>query len=166
MKTTFLFTLAMISIASAQDPGAGHGRGPQHRPPVPPFLKALDTDGDHTLSAAEIDAAPEALLTLDTNGDGQLDREDLPEEAKERMEKRKNKRSAQERRQGPPKPAIIRVLDPNDDRVISAEEIENASSALLTLDKDENGTLTPEELMPNRPGKGARRGPGGPPPEE
>lgn len=38
---------------------------------------ALDTNGDGEISAAEIDAAPKALLTLDKNGDGQITNDEV-----------------------------------------------------------------------------------------
>lgn len=48
-------------------------------------------------------------------------------------------------------PPVIAVLDANHDGVISADEIANASTALLTLDKNADGKLTQEELRPPRP---------------
>ena len=38
---------------------------------------ALDTNSDGEISAAEIDAAPKALLTLDKNGDGQITNDEV-----------------------------------------------------------------------------------------
>ena len=55
----------------------GAGVQAQGRVQVRLVLKALDTDGDGTLSAAEIAAAPKSLLTLDTNGDGMLTGDEL-----------------------------------------------------------------------------------------
>ncbi len=60
-----------------------------------------------------------------------------------------------------PPPPVIAVLDANHDGVIDAAEIANASKALLALDKNGDGQLTPDELHPPRP----EGGPGGPPPE-
>ena len=60
----------------------------------------------------------------------------------------------------PPPPAIIAVLDANHDGVIDAAEIANASALLMTLDKNGDGKLTPDEFVGPRP-----EGPGGPPPE-
>jgi Ca2+-binding EF-hand superfamily protein len=54
--------------------GMGGGRGGMM---MNPLLRALDTDQDGKLSAAEIAAAPAALKTLDKNGDGMLDQEEL-----------------------------------------------------------------------------------------
>lgn len=50
-----------------------------------------------------------------------------------------------------PPPPVIAVLDANHDGMIDAAEIANASAALLTLDKNGDGQLTPEELRPPRP---------------
>jgi len=50
---------------------------------------------------------------------------------------------------------VIAALDADMDGVISAKEIDNAVAALKTLDKNNDGKLTEEELRPNF-------GPGGP----
>lgn len=71
---------------------------------------------------------------------------------------------------GRPKPPVMAALDTNDDRVLSADEIANSGTALKSLDKNADGQLTPEEIMPRGPRpeggprgeRGGRRGPGGP----
>ena len=55
-----------------------------------------------------------------------------------------------------PPPPIVAVLDVNRDGVIDAAEIQNAPAALLTLDKNNDGQLTIEELRPPRPEGGPR----------
>jgi collagen type III alpha len=62
----------------------------------------------------------------------------------------------------PPLP-VLQALDTNHDGEISSNEIANAVKALKSLDKDGNGKLTMEELMPARgqreggqPGQGGR----------
>ena len=80
-----------------------------------------------------------------------------------------------------PPPPVIGALDENHDGVIDANEIANASRALLRLDRNGDGKLTPDELHPPRPdgvgpeGPGmdrpgprgpGRPGPDGPPPQE
>ena len=64
---------------------------------------------------------------------------------------------------GLPQLPILQALDTNQDGEISAAEIANAVKALKSLDKDGNGKLTMEELMPARgqreggqPGQGGR----------
>ncbi|MCB9876417.1 MAG: hypothetical protein H6835_02355 [Planctomycetes bacterium] len=59
----------------------------------------------------------------------------------------------------PPLPAV-QVLDADQDGEISAAERKAAASALLTLDKNGDGNLTSDELMPDF---GGRRGADGPP---
>lgn len=58
-----------------EEPG-GDGRPPR-KPPLPPVIAALDTDRDGTISAAELEAAPESLKKLDENNDGELSPEEL-----------------------------------------------------------------------------------------
>jgi Ca2+-binding EF-hand superfamily protein len=55
----------------------------------------------------------------------------------------------------------LQALDADGDGELSATEIENATAALKTLDKDKNGKLTRQELSPalGQPG-GRRQGPG------
>ncbi|HVU99779.1 MAG TPA: hypothetical protein VHH88_00355 [Verrucomicrobiae bacterium] len=67
-----------------------------------------------------------------------------------------------------PPPPIIAALDANHDGVIDEAEIANASAALKSLDKNGDGKLTMDEVMPPRPGgpRGERgRGHQGPPPD-
>ncbi len=53
----------------------------------------------------------------------------------------------------PPPPPLMVALDTDRDGVISAKEIANAATALKTLDKNEDGKLTHDELRPERPGR-------------
>ena len=55
------------------------------------------------------------------------------------------------RRQIPP---VVEVLDANHDGVVDADEIANASSALKKLDRNGDGKLTMDELMPPPPPQG------------
>jgi hypothetical protein len=78
--------------------------------------------------------------------------------------------------QRPLLPPIVAALDANHDGVIDAQEIANASAALKTLDKNNDGQLTRDEMMPPQGGPrgqellpagpgsrgGFRGGPGGP----
>jgi hypothetical protein len=66
------------------------------------------------------------------------------------------------------------ALDADGDGIISAQEIANASAALKTLDKNNDGQLTPDEyrpkgMGPGGPGQGHRPPPGDanqPPPQD
>jgi Ca2+-binding EF-hand superfamily protein len=67
----FLLAITLLAIpggAFGQRPGGGQPRL---------VLQALDLDGDGTLSAAEIKAAPQSLLKLDRDEDGQLTADEL-----------------------------------------------------------------------------------------
>lgn len=53
------------------------GKPPQGKRPPPPLIAALDADKDGTISAEELEAAPESLKELDKNGDGELSPEEF-----------------------------------------------------------------------------------------
>ena len=55
---------------------------------------------------------------------------------------------------------IIAALDTDGDGELSAKEIDNAATALRTLDKNKDGKLTRDEFLPAF--RGGERGPGGP----
>jgi hypothetical protein len=186
-----LFAGSSLLFAQQPAPENPPAERPQRGPRmVPPIIAALDTNKDGTLSAEEITNAPAALKTLDKNADGQLTAEEI------RPKPARPGKGGADRPDGPPpgdgpegpegpggpggpggeggprpgmKPPFMAALDANDDRTVSAEEIANAPTSLKTLDKNTDGQLTPEELMPRGPRgqrgeggqRGGRRGPGG-----
>ena len=60
--------------AGGPPPGPPNGMFPH---PPPPVIDALDVDHDGTLSAEELDGAPESLKSLDKDGNGELSPEEL-----------------------------------------------------------------------------------------
>jgi EF hand len=64
-----------------------------------------------------------------------------------------------------PPPPLFAALDANHDGVIDQTEIANASAALLKLDKNGDGKLTRDELMPPRLRPEEFAPPSGPPPD-
>src|SRR5512140_2591088 len=63
----------------------------------------------------------------------------------------------------PPMP-IMKVLDVNTNGVLEAAEIANAPAALVKLDKNSDGKITLEELLPPRPEGANQDRPATPPP--
>jgi hypothetical protein len=111
-----------------------------------PVLRALDTDGDFTLSSWEIGNAPAALRNLVANRAGKLTAEEcglhIDPNAPPRV-------SAQLRRQFMSDHPVLNALDADHDGEISAWEIDHAPAALRKLDRDHNGHLTADELLPS-----------------
>lgn len=142
----------------------GGGRGFHHPPPLP-LLQALDVNHDGVIDSNEIANASTELLKLDKNGDGKLTTDEYlpprPPNADSNFH--------------PPVSPLVKALDVNGDGVIDSNEIANASAELLTLDKNGDGKLTPDEYRPPRPkgmhgppgdGDSSNDGPPGPPPDD
>jgi len=169
MKTTMKITIALAALvaagltAKAQDnggppdggpPGGGPPEGQDgRRPPPLPLLLALDTNHDGIIDSNEIANASAELLTLDKNHDGQLTPDEYlpppPPDADPSFR--------------PPRSPLVEALDVNQDGIIDSNEIANASAELLTLDKNHDGQLTPDEYRPHR--RHGMNGPPGPPPD-
>ncbi len=83
LRISTLIGLGLLAgFACAQPPeGRGSGRGGFRGPNL--TFGLLDTDGDGTLSLAEIDAAPAVLAKLDKNSDGQITAEEVHQDFEE-----------------------------------------------------------------------------------
>jgi hypothetical protein len=110
-------------------------------PPVSTYFKlflvlsALDTDRDNVISAVEIAHSPAALAKLDKNHDGKLSAEECGAGNRARLVFMRIH-------------PVLAALDADHDGEISASEIKHAPAALLTLDKNGDGQLTEDELLP------------------
>lgn len=168
--------LAGIPLAQNTTPPLGPGTG-GHRP-QPPIFAALDANHDGIISASEIANAAAALKTLDKNVDGKLTPDEYrpprPAGAGAPRNVTPQAQPGQARPLGadlansthpqnvpgpktglphPPKPPIDLALDADQDGIISAAEIANAATSLKRLDKSGDGALTPDECLPQRPGR-------------
>lgn len=136
----FLAALAItgLNAQDAKPPG-------DRRPPPPILLPVLDADENGALSAEEILASSDALAELDKNGDGKLGKKEINPPPKGKKPKGPK----------PPKgpPILVKALDLDDDHELSADEIEDAPTSLLTLDKDGDGAISREEMKPGKPPK-------------
>ena len=159
-----LAVVAVATAAAAQPPAGGPtDRGPGG-PPHDPLRAALDTDGDHELSADEIKNASAAIAKLDRNGDGRIDNEEFrpprppgpPREGSDGPRLREGRRPPGDgaRPAGGPR-------GPSPERFVERA---------LSFDADGDGKLDKSEMekfaaaMQQRM-RGGRGGPGGPPPD-
>ena len=137
--------LVLGGVSAAQPPeGArreGGGRGPGG--PPRPLQRALDTNHDGALSAEEIAAAPQSLLTLDRNHDGSLTADELqPQPGGEG--------GGPEGASAPSPDVLVQQLmsfDKNQDGVLTTDEVpERLQNLFARADANHDGKLTPAEL--------------------
>ena len=111
-----------------------------------PVLRALDTNRDLALSPWEIGNAPAALRELDTNHEGKVTAKECglhidPDSVPSAM-------LAQLRQRFMSYHPVLAALDADHDGEISAWEIDHAAASLKKLDRNHDGYLTSDELIP------------------
>ena len=165
--TTAITTVAIIAaFVMGQPPDRPGERGPGGRggPPPHPVLEALDADGDHDISAQEIENAAAALKKLDRNGDGKLMHDELhpfgpggprrggPRGPDDGERGGRRGRRGPEGGQGGARDATafierIRNFDKNNDGKISKDELPDRMQRILDRhDENEDGVLEETEL--------------------
>lgn len=132
-----LIVFAAATVASAQ-PGGPFGR----RPPSP-FLTALDTDRDGTVSAAELKRAAASLGSLDANKDGVIGED----EARPQFGRGGGREGG---REGGAPDDLVRTLlgfDANADGKLEKSEVPERMQGLFARgDQNQDGVLNAEEL--------------------
>lgn len=142
---------------------------------APVALKALDKDSDGQIAATELRPAgggADRWKQLDTNGDGRLDKSEIPERmqpmiqradsdgdgslSEAELAKMAEMGPGRGGRGGAPRDAVASTIDTDGDQKLSAAEIAASAQSLAKLDKNSDGKLTGEELMPGF--RGGRRG--------
>ena len=103
-------------------------------------MEAIDKNRNQVLESNEIAKAAESLRGLDKNGDGQLGHDELVP-------------PTQDQPLGPPPPVpAMEAIDKNRNQVLESDEIAKAAESLRGLDKNGDGELTIEELLPSSEG--------------
>ncbi len=159
--TTLAQTAPTSDATPRRGPG-GHGGpgGPGGR--GNPIVRVIDTDKNHELSAAEIANSAIVIRALDLNGDGTVSATELRPARPADAPARPAPPADAPARTRPVEPVML-ALDANSDGALSAAEITNAATSLLALDANKDGKLTAEEFRPLPPeGAPIGRGPHGP----
>jgi Ca2+-binding EF-hand superfamily protein len=170
--------------------GRGEGEGGGDEPPSPAptaeeltaTLMVFDANHNGQLEKSEVPERMQGLFERgDTNHDGVLTRDEIAKlaEANRQQAGGGGRGPGGDGRgrggpgggfggRGPGGPGqfdlAFNALDTDHDGEISAEEINNAPTSLKTLDKNNDGRITEDEVTPNFGGRGGfgGRGPGGP----
>lgn len=141
MKTCMIHLI--LAAAATAGLCAQDSAPPKGKLPPPLLLPVLDTDKDGELSAEEISGASVSLLKLDKNNDGTLSKKEIAPPPK----------GGKTGGPPPPKPPafLVKLLDLDDDKTLSADEIESAPDTLAQLDVNGDGAISKKELKPGKP---------------
>jgi hypothetical protein len=163
-----LTAAALAQTSPAADHPARSRGGPAFR--GHPLVRMIDLDRDGALSATELAQAPIALGGLDTDGDGSLSATELhPGRGGARRPAHAGPPAADQRPGRPagasqhrpaahagtprahPSDLVMLALDANEDGVLAAAELANATRSLSALDGNRDGQLSADELRPLPP---------------
>lgn len=156
---------ALVAIAASAQPPTDlpPGRGPggpggHHRGPGNPIARVLDADRDGEISAAELANATAAIKALDRNGDGTVSADELRPARPARPADAPTPpadRPAPPAGRDHPRPVdpIMLALDANGDGELSSSEIANATASLKALDLNADGKLASDEFRPLPPSR-------------
>jgi len=128
-------------------------RHPRRERPADPIGKALDSDGNQIISAAELANAPVALLTLDKDKDGKLSKAECG-----------HKRREQGKREGGGNRLLMLDKD-KDGKISKAEGGEKLGKRFAAMDKNSDGFIDKHEMKAmrdSRKGQGDRKPKGNP----
>ena len=151
-------TVAMTSTYLIAQPPGGRGGPPggfppDGPPPNHPVVEALDANGDHEISASEIENAIVVLKKLDANGDGKLTEADRPEGAGPQRGGRPPRDGGEgpggpgDQRGGrPPRDDGEGLGGPGGQRSGGVESASDFATRILAFDENEDGRVTTEEL--------------------
>ena len=173
--TLIACTLALFAIPAMAQPPGGPGGGPGGRGGPGgggsnnAVLSAIDADGNHEISAAEMKNAMTSLATLDTNKDGKLVSDEIHPERTAGGD-RGGPGGGRGGRGGPGGPGggrpdfaeRIWEFDSNKDGKLSSEELpERMRTVLARYDDNKNGTLEKAEIEKMVASREREGGPGG-----
>ena len=114
-------------------------------------LMSFDKNGDGVLTPDELPARMQSLFERgDANKDGKLTPDEIRAMANKQGMPAGNPTTEGQRGGQMRTDPILNALDADHDGTISTAELANASKALLTLDKNGEGEITPDEMRPRQ----------------
>ena len=162
MAVAGAFLAAETCLANQQPPRKGGRAGAMMK-----LISAIDSDGDGTISAAEIAAASANLKALDQDGDGAVTADELRPDggAAQGPNQRAGRRNrpGPNGQQGPPQQGRglqrLQAMDTNGDGKLSADEVPERMQRMIDrFDENADGDLDQSELETMRERFEQRRG--------